>query len=99
MVRHVMVFKFKDTEEKTAMEHAKDLKAGLEALVGVIPGLISMQVGLDETGSERAYTCSIFSEFESFEALAAFKAHPGHIEAIEPLRKASVTGGGVDYTV
>ena len=74
MVRHIVLWKLKECPEKA--ENAARIKQGLEALVGVIPGLLSLEVGKNVTPGE--YDLCLVSDFTSKEALALYQGHPAH---------------------
>ena len=76
MVKHVILWKIKDGEDKAAV--AQGVKDGLESLVGVVPGLLRAQVVIAEMNSCTA-DIMLDSDFESPEALHAYKTHPAHV--------------------
>jgi heme-degrading monooxygenase HmoA len=51
----------------------------LEPLVGVIPGLLKMEVRRACQGMDYA----LYSEFESLQALKDYAVHPAHLQAKE----------------
>ena len=80
MVRHVIVWTLKD--EYTDSEKAEikaGIKAGLEGLLGKIPGLVEIKVyteGLESSSGD----AMLDSLFESGEALKEYTSHPAHVE-------------------
>ena len=53
MVKHIVFWKLHDQAEgQTKLENAKKIKEKLEGLVGVIPGLLSANVGINQNGGE-----------------------------------------------
>ena len=78
MIRHIVFWKLKDSAEgKTKRENAEYIKKSLEALKGVVPGLIDAEVGINENGG--AFDAALNSCFESMEALKAYDIHPEHL--------------------
>ena len=75
MVKHIVLYTLKEGVDKT--EAVAIIKAQLEPLVGVIPGLQAMEIRAAYNGVDYA----LYSEFESKEALAAYADHPAHQEA------------------
>ena len=52
MVTHIVFWALKDEAEgHDKRENAEHIKELLEALVGVVPGLIKAEVGINENGS------------------------------------------------
>ena len=66
------------TAEKKA-EVKKEIKEGLEALLGKVPGLVSIKVNID--GRLDSSNCDVMldSTLESPEALKAYATHPEHV--------------------
>ncbi len=92
MVRHVVCQKFAIAED--AQEAARMLRA----LVGTVPTLRSMEVGLNELASERAYDLVLIATFDDINGLHAYDSHPAHAAVrafIKPRRTGTVS---VDYT-
>ena len=88
MVKHMIIWKFKDElEEKEA--RAKDIKAALEGLAGKIDGLVEMHILTER------YECSsgdlmMDSTFENKEALDLYQSHPLHKEIANGLVRPSI---------
>lgn len=79
MIRHVVAWRLKDSalgNDKAA--NARLMKGKLEALRGLIPGLLRLDVGLDFSATENSSDLVLIAEFESRETLAAYQAHPEH---------------------
>ena len=73
MVQHIVMWKFKEDVDKE--QAAAQMKEKLEALVGVVPGLLEARVvkGFD------GFDVSLPPRHESREALAAYQEHPAHV--------------------
>lgn len=78
MVKHIVVYTLKEGVDKT--EAVKVIASVLEPLVGVIPGLLHMEVRPVYQGGMDYALCS---EFESRDALASYAVHPAHLAAKE----------------
>ena len=76
MVKHIVLYTLKDGVDKT--EVVSVIKNCLEPLVGVIPGLLHMEIRQAYQGG---MDYALYSEFESKEALAQYAQHPAHLEA------------------
>ena len=88
MVKHMIVWKFKD-ELANKTERAKEIKVALEDLVGKIEGLLEMHILTD------GLSCSsgdlmMDSSFESADALAAYQKHPLHVAVADGLVRPSM---------
>ena len=78
MVKHIVLYTLKEgVDKEAAVEIIRD---ALEPLVGVIPGLLHMEI-------RRAYRggmdYALYSHFESPQALEDYTKHPAHLAAKE----------------
>ena len=79
MVKHIILWTLRDEyteEEKAAIKQG--IKDGLEGLVGVVPGLISVHVQTEHLPSSNA-DLMLDSALESAEALKGYAVHPAHV--------------------
>jgi len=76
MVKHIVIYTLKPEVDKASA--VEIIRSVLEPLVGVIPGLLSMEVRPCYQGG---MDYCLYSTFESREALAAYAVHPAHLEA------------------
>jgi len=88
------MFDFK-TENKA--ENIAKAKVMLEALVEKIEPLLSMEVGIDFNGSERAMDLSLISTFETIEGLNEYATHPAHLEVVAFIKEVTELSKVVDY--
>ena len=94
MIVHIVMFDFKEEQKQ---EHIAKTKEMLEALVAKIEPLLSMEVGVDFNGSERAMDLSLISTFETKEGLKAYATHPAHLEVVAFIKEVTVASKVVDY--
>lgn len=60
MLKHIVMWKLKEfAEGKTKAENALIMKESLERLVGIVPEIKSLQVGINEKTSDMAYDARI----------------------------------------
>ena len=79
MVRHLILWKLK--EDMSDIEKEKvlsDMKINLEALVGKVPGLVSLQIVINKMEFSNA-DVMLDSMLESEEALKGYQSHPEHV--------------------
>ena len=76
MVTHIVLWNLKDKTQKA--QQGGEMKRRLEALVGVVPGLSSAQVGLGFNGFDVGLVCTL----DSREALDAYQC-PAHMAVKE----------------
>jgi stress responsive alpha/beta barrel protein len=94
MIVHIVMLAFKE-ENKT--ENMKKLKTSLEALMGKVPSLLSMEVGLDFMQSERSYDLVLTSTFADKDGLSAYATHPAHLEVVGFIKEVTEGVKVVDY--
>ncbi len=79
MTKHVILWQLKDelsAEQKAEVK--KQIKAGLEGLVGKVPGLLEVHVNIDGLASSNA-DLMLDTTLESPEALKGYAIHPAHL--------------------
>ncbi|MPN29629.1 hypothetical protein SDC9_177082 [bioreactor metagenome] len=91
MVKHVVCMKFKDRGE------APKIAQMLRSLVGKVPTLLSMEVGLDYMQSQRSYDLVLIATYASREALDAYSVHPEHKKVQEYIHGVREAVVAVDY--
>ena len=83
MVKHVILWKLDEKLSETEKEQVKvNAKRELEGLVGKVPGLISMQITIDQLDSSNA-DMMLDSTLESVEALKGYAVHPEHVKVAD----------------
>lgn len=93
MVKHVVAFKLEKLQDGPM------LKDAIESMAGKIPGLLSIEAGLDFNMSAAAYDLVLISSHEDEDALNIYQDHPVHVE-VKNLIVPRVTGRVVvDYNI
>lgn len=82
MVKHIILWTLKEELSGTEKESVKKgIKESLEALRGVVPGLLDIKViidgRLDSSNADVMLDCTLESE----EALKGYAVHPAHVAA------------------
>lgn len=81
MVKHIILWKLREdlsAEEKISVKAG--IKAGLEGLQGVVPGLLSIQVQTDGVLPTSNADVMLDCTLESADALKGYAQHPAHVE-------------------
>lgn len=80
MVRHIILWKLKESVTGENKEKVvADMKQHLQALVGVVPGLVSLQVVITPMESSNA-DVMLDSVLENEEALKGYQVHEEHVK-------------------
>ena len=61
----------------------RGIKESLEALLGVIPGLVEIKVQTEKLESSKNADVMLYSVFESEKALKDYAVHPAHVEVAD----------------
>jgi hypothetical protein len=88
------MFKFKEDNKKANIIQVKQM---LENLMGAIPSLRSMDVGVNFSDEDRAMDLGLISVFESQKGLSAYVVHPEHQKVVSFLKSSTEYSKVVDY--
>ena len=97
MVRYCVMWKFKPSDGKTPKELAEDVKEKYEALLGLVPGLQHIEVGVNRNEGKTSYDAVMMADFESWETLAAYKADTLRDNVIEYVKTIAEVRAKVEY--
>ncbi len=99
MIRHVVIWKFKEKadgyDKNTNLER---VKGELEALPTRMPGIIqNIEVGINDLDNGTNYDLILIVDFDDYKALDAFLKHPEHLKVADLVMKVRETRVAVDY--
>lgn len=101
MLKHVILWTLNpelSTDEKQAVKAG--IKAGLEGLVGKVPGLLDVKVYIDGRLDSSNADVMLDSTLESEEALKGYAVHPEHVAvASTKVRPYTVQRACLDFEV
>lgn len=82
MVKHVILWKLKsDLSDDEKASVISGIKQNLEALAGVVPGLVSIKVECEKVLPSSNADLMLDSLFEDDGALKGYAVHPAHVAA------------------
>jgi len=98
MYSHIVMWHLKyNALENNKSENAQLMKQKLESMQGKIPGLQSIEIGIDVRQWNNSADVIQISKFTNREALEAFHSHPNH-EAHKPfVREVQLRSTVVDF--
>jgi hypothetical protein len=100
MVKHIVFWRLKEELTASARDEAMfTIKAGFEAMRGVVPGLLHIEVGFNFADGPDARDIALYSEFESRDALEGYQDHPAHLAILPIVREFRDERHVVDYEV
>ena len=88
MIKHVVLWKFKEENKKENMQKAKEM---LLSLVPVINEIKSMKVYFDISGTDMSADIMLDTEFSSVADLKTYAVHPEHLKVAEFIKSAVVS--------
>ncbi len=97
MVRHTIMWKFKPSDGKTSKEIAEDVKERYASLLGIVPGLKNVEVGINRNDSATSYDAILIEDFDNWADLAAYKADPMRDELTKYLETVIDVRARVEY--
>ena len=101
MVKHIILWTLNpELSESEKQEIKAGIKAGLEGLVGQVPGLLEVKVQIDGWLDSSNADVMLDSTLESPEALSAYARHPAHVAIADTrVRPYTVQRVCLDYEV
>lgn len=99
MIKHIVMWHVRGDDEPARVRNIAALKSAFESLRGRIPGLVHLEIGVDESRIDYACDVVLYSEFASREALAGYAVHPEHQRVRAALGEMRSARHQVDYEV
>ena len=95
MIVHIVMLSFNEENKEANIIQIKQM---LENLMGVVPSLKSMDVGVNFLEEDRAMDLSLIATFEGIDGLKAYAVHPEHKKVVEFIKSVVKEAKSVDYT-
>jgi uncharacterized lipoprotein YehR (DUF1307 family) len=100
VVKHIVFWKLKKKAlGKRREENANLIKEKLEALNGRIPGLLSLEIGIDFSKSGNSADIALHSTFASREDFKTYLEHPEHTAVVPFIIRTTRELRVVDYEI
>lgn len=94
MFTHAVAFKLQDPSSESRERTA----AILRSMQGRIPSLLSLELGLDELGSARAWDLLLITRFADRAGYEAYRDHPYHLDPVlRHMHQAAAEAAVVDW--
>ncbi len=100
MIRHIVFFRLAENipeHQRTGL--LKEVKLKLEELQALIPGILSLEIGINTADDPKAADLSLLSKFNDRDALTFYQIHPAHKAFIEWNRDKCPKYSVVDYGI
>ena len=80
MIKHIVMFKLKDTDDKTAYENAVEAKERFNDVIENVKELRKGEIVINSKDADQSnYTISLLCDFETIDDLNAYQVHPAHV--------------------
>lgn len=99
MIRHVVMWAVRGADERAQARNAQFVKDAFASLRDQVPGLLALEVGIDESRVDYACEVVLVADFSSRQALADYATHPAHLRVRQRLGDLRSARHQVDYEV
>lgn len=97
VTKHIVMWDVRGTTADEKSSAAQLIKTSFEALAGKIPGMRSVEVGLDVSGVDYACDVVLYMEFDTPQQLSDYAVHPEHLRIKQVLGDIRIARHQVDY--
>ncbi len=99
MIKHIVMWNVGGATADEKARNAARLKQAFEGMRDKIPGLLRLEIGVDQSRVDYACDVVLYSEFESQQALDGYAVHPEHTRVRQELEGMRIARHQVDYAV
>ena len=97
MIRHIVLFKMRaDVAPATLAERLPDIKRQFDAMVGVLPTLRSIEVGINSNPAE-SFHLALTASFDDMAGLKSYADDPRHLAVVRQIKEMLEVRACVDY--
>jgi hypothetical protein len=97
VTKHIVMWDVRGETREEKTQAAQLIKTSFENLAGKIPGMRSVEVGLDVSGVDYACDVVLYMEFDAPEQLRDYADHPEHLRVKHLLGNSRIARHQVDY--
>lgn len=97
MLKHIVMWNVRGDSPEEKRKSAHLLKRCFESLIGAVPGLQHLEVGIDVSRVDYACDVVLYTEFVDQAALDAYAVHPEHLRVKKELGDMRIARHQVDY--
>jgi len=100
MIKHIVLWKFHDKAiGRTKAENITEAKQRLLAMEGKIPGLLSIECGVNISENVVYWDLALYCTFDSIDSVKVYETHPIHEEVKKYMATVRDLRSAVDYCV
>jgi len=97
VIKHIVMWNVRGDDAGARARNLDLLKAEFESLRGRVPGLLHLEVGIDDSRIDYACDAVLYTEFASRQALLDYAEHPEHLRVRRNLGDMRTARHQVDY--
>ncbi|WP_349571107.1 Dabb family protein [Azotobacter salinestris] len=98
-VKHIVMWNLRGDTDHERLKNIQKLKEAFESIRNEIPGLRTLEIGIDISNIDYACDVVLYTEFDSLEALQSYATHPAHLRVREELGNLRIARHQVDYFI
>ncbi|MBX3610527.1 MAG: Dabb family protein [Hydrogenophaga sp.] len=99
MIKHIVMWNLLGDSAAEKAANAERLKRAFEGMRGRVPGMRTLEIGVDISRIDYACDVVLYSEFDSRQALDDYANHPEHLRVRRELEGLRIARHQVDYEV
>jgi hypothetical protein len=100
MVKHIVLWRLKESEGgRSQHDHTITIRDALYGMLGHIPGLMKIEVGVNQIGDEQGSDISLIAEFDNWDSFLAYRNHPEHLPVKKLMQSYVVERRVIDYEI
>lgn len=99
MIRHIVMWNTVARDPDAIAAGGAEIKAKLEGLVDVVPGIHRLEVGVNQLPGDTAADVVLISEFADWTGLKEYAVHPAHVEVADRIRELTTDRRSIDYEI
>jgi hypothetical protein len=97
MIRHVVMWSVRGDDAAAQARNSRLVRDEFASLRGQVPGMVALEVGVDESRVDYACDVVLIADFTSPQALADYATHPEHLRVRRRLGDLRSARHQVDY--
>ncbi len=98
MIKHIVMFRLKDTDDRTAYENALEAKKRFEDVIANVKELKKGELVINSADApESNYTIALICDFDNIDGLNAYQVHPAHVEFAKFIGTIKTERACIDY--
>jgi len=100
MVKHIVLWRLVESMDgRSRHDNTMIIKNALYGMLGHIPGLLKIEVGVSQIGDEQGSDISLIAEFDCWDSFLAYRTHPEHLPVKKLMQDYVIERRVIDYEI